>query len=160
MPQAAPPAPAAAPPVPEPQPLPSVEEAVPEPQPWPEPVSAEPEPVLEAEPEPIASQAEPERGVPTAAEVFLEPQPASEPAPEPEPLPIEPGDFVAVEAAAPGFDMPAGPLDDPFAAWDSSGPRDVGDDVFAMPQAEAPPVAGEPEPAAEGAQDSGSSARR
>ena len=77
--------------------------------------------------------------MPTAAEVFLEPQPASEPAPEPEPLPVEAGGFVAVEAAAPGFAVPAVPLDDPFAAWDTSGPRDVGDDVFAMPEEEAPP---------------------
>lgn len=154
MPQAAPPPPAVAPPPPEPPPpepppLPVLEEALPEPQPWPEPVRAEPEPV--------APHAEVERGVPTAAEVFLEPQPAAEPAPEAEPLPIEAGEFVAVGAAAPDFSMPAGPLDDPFAAWDTSGPRDVGDDVFAMPE-EAPPPAVEPEPELGGAPPEGADA--
>lgn len=126
MPQAAPPAPVAVPAGPEPEPLPAVEEALPEPPPWPAPAGDEQGPALEAEPELVPPPPEPEQEVvPTAAEVFLEPQQT----PEPEPI------SVPVEA-----------LDDPFASWDVAGPAAAGDDVFELAEEGIPPVAGAPEP--------------
>ncbi|HPS78381.1 MAG TPA: hypothetical protein PLS53_09520 [Thermoanaerobaculaceae bacterium] len=112
----------------EPPPMPAVEDARPAPRPV--QVLVSPEPEVEA-----AVLTEPERGLPTAAEVFLEPQPALRS--ESEPPPFDPEDAVAVPAVVAA---PAASLDDPFATWDMSSGLAVGDDVFALPAAEVPAV--------------------